>query len=101
MRKDCIIITHVDDCLIFYEEKKVLGDFIPSLKDEFRLTNEGNFETFLDVNFIQKDSNAQEFNQLHLTQSTLKFLGLNNDTKVHDAPDNSMLHKDCHHKKRC
>ena len=48
-RNDCIIIACVDDYLIFYKNKRALDELIESLKDEFKLTNEGDLETFLVV----------------------------------------------------
>ena len=48
-RRDCIIITYVDNYLIFYKNKKVLDDLIEPLKGEFNLTDEGDLEAFLGI----------------------------------------------------
>ena len=48
-QNDCIIITCVDNCLIFYKNKRVLEELIESLKDEFKHTDKGNLETFLGI----------------------------------------------------
>ena len=36
---------------MFYKNDKVLKDLISSIEDDFRLTDEGDLETFLGVNF--------------------------------------------------
>ena len=99
-RKDCIVITYVDDCLIFYKDKGVLDDHIKSLEDEFRLTDEGDLETFLGVNFIHDDAETLEINQPHLIERILEALSLNDDAKMHDTPANNILHGDKDGKKR-
>ena len=48
-REDCIIVTYVDDCLIFYKKKEILIELIESLKDDFKLIDEGDLESFLGV----------------------------------------------------
>ena len=58
----CIIITCVDDCLIFCENNEVLKELIKSLEDKFKLTDEGDLETFLGVLFKK-----QGYNKLELT----------------------------------
>ena len=35
-RDDCIIITYVDDCLIFYKNDKILEELINSLENELQ-----------------------------------------------------------------
>ena len=62
VRKDCIIVTCVDDCLILCKNDKVLKNLISSLEDDFRLTDEGDLETFLGVNFTQKNQDVLEIN---------------------------------------
>ena len=99
-RKDCIVVTYVGDCLIFYKDKNVLSDLIKSLETEFRLTDEGDLETFLGVNFIQEDKNKLEMNQLHLIRRILEALSLNNDAKMHNTPANSIFYRDEDGRKR-
>ena len=48
-RNNCIIIIHAGDYLIFYENQKIFNELIESLKDDFKLTDEGDLETFLDT----------------------------------------------------
>ena len=46
-RDDFIIATHVDDCLIFYENDNSLKELIALLEKEFKRTDEGDIQTFL------------------------------------------------------
>ena len=45
-RDNCVIITCVDDCLIFHKNDNTLKELIASLEIEFKLTNEGDLVTF-------------------------------------------------------
>ena len=76
IRNDYTVITHADDSLIFYKNDKTLDDLIIFLKDEFKLTEEGNLETFLGVTFKNHGHNKMELAQLCLMQSTIDTLGL-------------------------
>ena len=77
----------------------MLNDLIKNLESQFRLTDEGDLETFLGVNFIQ-DDDSLEINQPHLIERILEALSLNDDAKMHDTPANTILHKDKDGKKR-
>ena len=59
-RDNCIMISYVDNCLIFYKNKSVLEELILSLKDEFKLTNEGDLTIFLGVNINKTWYNTLE-----------------------------------------
>ena len=41
LRHDAIIVTYVDDCLIFSKNQKIIENLITSLKQTFKLTDEG------------------------------------------------------------
>ena len=76
------------------KNKSILDNLINSLKDDFKLTDKGNLSTFLTVNFWKIDYDKLKLNQLHLIERILKALGLNNNTKIHDTPTNTILYKD-------
>ena len=65
-RNNCIIIMHIDDCLIFYKNKKVLEDLIESLKGDFNLTNKGDLEAFLSTKTTKYQHDTIEFTQPYL-----------------------------------
>ena len=99
-RSDCIIITYVDDCLIFYKNDEIFKELIKSLEDEFKLTDEGDLETFLGVLFKKQGHNKLELTQPHLIQRIIDALNLQDDSKMHDTPANVTLHRDENGKKR-
>lgn len=88
-----MIVTHVDDCLIFCKDKKVLEELITSLKDEFKLTDEGNLSAFLSAQF-KKSGNQLETSQPHLIECIVEALNLNNEAKMRDAPENAIHGRD-------
>ena len=53
---------HVDDCLMFYDNKGVLDNLIKSLEADFRFTDKACLETFLGVNFIHDNADTLEIN---------------------------------------
>ena len=79
---------------MLYKNDKVLKDLIISLKDEFRFRDEGDLETFIGVNFNRKNHDALDTNQPHLTERILETLKFNDHTKMHQNPENCLLHKD-------
>ena len=57
LRHDAIIVTYVDDCLIFSKNQKIIEDLIKSLKQTFKLTDEGpDVNAFLVIK-VEKNSN--------------------------------------------
>ena len=48
---NCVIIAHSHECLMFCKNDKELDDVITYLKNEFKLTDEGDLYTFLGVLF--------------------------------------------------
>lgn len=63
IRKDCILIVYVDDCLLFTKTDAVLDNLITSIQRDFVLTSEGTVGAFLGID-IQRP--AEGF--LELTQ---------------------------------
>ena len=78
----------------------MLTNLIDSLKNDFRLTDEGHLKIFLRVNFIYNNNNILEINQLHLIRRILKALSLNDNTKMHNTLANYILYRDKDSKKR-
>ena len=57
LRHDVIIVTYVDDCLIFSKNQKIIEDLIKSLKQTSKLTDEGpDVNAFLVIK-VEKNSN--------------------------------------------
>ena len=94
IQSDCVIITYVDDCLIFYKNDEVLKELIKSSEDEFKLTDKGDLETFLGVLFKKKGYNKLELTQPYLIQQIIHALGIEEELKMRDTPANVTLNQD-------
>ena len=75
-RSDCIFITHDDDCLIFHKNDEVLEDLIISSKNEFKLTDEDDLESFLGESLNKQGHNKLELTQPRLILKIIDTLGL-------------------------
>jgi len=85
------VISYINDCLVFYKNKSVLEELILSLKDKFKLTNEGDLATFLGININKTKHNTLELTQPHLIERIIKAVGLNGDIKMHGTLANTTL----------
>ena len=61
---------------MFCKNDKVLEDLILSLKDEFKLTEKGDLETFLSILFKKLNYNKLELTQPYLIQRIIDALGM-------------------------
>jgi hypothetical protein len=79
MKKDMIVLTYVNDCIIIGTSMKSIDAFICSMqhgKENFILTDEGNINKFLGIEIVQHDPNTFELVQPFLINQILHFLGL-------------------------
>jgi hypothetical protein len=79
MKKDMIILTYVNDCIIIGTSMKSIDAFIQSMqhgKENFILTDEGDVNKFLGIEIVQHDLNPFELVQPFLIDRILQFLGL-------------------------
>ena len=49
LKKNCVVLVYVDDCLIFHKTKEGVNEIIKSLSEEFDITCEGCIEKYLGV----------------------------------------------------
>ena len=82
IRKDCILVTYVDDCLCFSRNKKVLDSVVALLSQDFVVTDEGEVAKYLGVDVKRsEDGSSIELRQPYLIQRILE--GLNVDKANH------------------
>ena len=86
-----IIAARVDDCMIFAKDHEKVKEIIASLEDNFKLTNEGNLSAYLGTHITKNDDGAWALSQPFLIDRIIKALGLENDSRAHDAPATEML----------
>ncbi len=96
LKQDALIVTYVDDCLIFGKEQKIISELINSLRKDFKLIDEGpDVNAFLGIK-LEKDTNTGmlTMTQPALISRILKELSLDKgNVKLHDTPGNKILMK--------
>ena len=50
VRNNCIVICYVDDCCIFSKDKETIDASLKNISKTFKLTNEGDVESYLGMN---------------------------------------------------
>ena len=95
IRNDCILVTYVDDCLLFSRDNKVIDSVISLLEKDFVMTDEGEVTKYLGVDVKRSsDGSLIELRQPYLIQrilETLKITDANHKTTPSTKP---LLHKD-------
>jgi hypothetical protein len=98
-----ILLTYVDDCIIFSPSMESIDRLVWSMHDgpeNFNLTDEGNLNKFLEIEITKLDSSSFELAQPFLIDCLLQFLGLCNNSLETDANSSStpvtkgLLHRD-------
>ena len=85
-KKDSVIVTCVDDCIIFAKDHSTVKEIIKSLESNFKLIDEGDLSAYLGINIAKVGENTWALSQHFLIDRMLKALGLEDDSKVHDTP---------------
>ena len=89
-RKDCIILTYVDDCIILGKTMPNVDAVIASLHvgpEKFQLIDQGSIDKYLGLMITDIDSNTFEMSQPFLVRRILEFLSLDeHKTKGRDTP---------------
>ena len=65
-RKDCIILTYVDDCIILSKDLKIIDKVVKDLKMDFDVEleeslDDGDISRFLGVDIVQNKDKSFEF----------------------------------------
>jgi hypothetical protein len=98
-----ILLTYVNDCIIFSPSKESIDCLVRSMHDgpeNFKLTDEGGVNKFLGIEITKLDSSSFELAQPYLINRLLQFLGLCNNSFEIDANSSStpvakgLLHRD-------
>ena len=96
-RKDAIVLTYVDDCVIFTEKKEVADDIISSLKagnENFDFTDDGDLLQYLGIS-LERKGKQLHLVQPHLISRILDTLELDAKTTSKPSPAvKPLLHKD-------
>jgi hypothetical protein len=89
-RKDCIVLTYVDDCIILGNTLADVDAVISSLHaggEKFQLVDQGSIDKYLGLMIHDIDANTFEMSQPFLIRRILEFLSLDETkTKGRDTP---------------
>ena len=55
-KKDSIIVTYVDDCIMFAKDHIKVQEIIKSHEDNFKLTDEGDLSAYLGIGVTRNDN---------------------------------------------
>ena len=69
-------------------------NLIELLKDDFRLTNKGDLDSFFRTQFKKTRYNVLELSKLHSFDRIIDTLGLKEESEKHSIPSSTMLSKD-------
>ena len=96
LRNDTIIVTYVDDCLIFSKDKKNIDPLLDNLRKTFKLTDDegSDINAFLGIKVEKGEDSSITMTQPALINRILNDLSLQDDNcKMHDTPANVVLTK--------
>ena len=90
-----IIVTYVDNCLIFSDEKEKIDKLLVQLKKTFNLTDEGkDVKAYLGIKMDKAANGTITMTQPALIQRILDALDLTGENVwMHDTPANTTLFK--------
>ncbi len=96
LRADTILVTYVDDCLIFSNTKENIDKLLEKLKKTFNLTDEGeDVKAYLGIKVDKDKDGTITMTQPALIQRILNLLDLGGENvRMHDTPANKVLFKD-------
>jgi hypothetical protein len=95
LRKDCIIVVYVDDCLFFSPDTTTIDNVIHKLTKTFKLKDEGDVSAFLGIQ-ISKDTTNKTITltQPGLIDQIIKDVNITKSSNGKDTPVDSILHTD-------
>ena len=92
-KKDLILITYVDDCILILPNAQLLDKWVIDMKKDYTLEDEGDINAYLGINITRPTPKTFKMNQPALINRIIDSLQLK-DQCQHDTPANQTLHKD-------
>ena len=98
-RKDSVILTYIDDCVIVSHKQETITSLIESLNngpENYVLTDEGDISNYLGVKIKKYSYGTLELSQSHLVEKIINHVGLEVSTSLKsiETPDRKpLLHK--------
>jgi len=95
-----VIVIYVDDAILCGLNQHDINQVIDSIKSDFKLTDEGDFRTYLGINLIDNPNGTYELIQPHLINKALDVLGLRHNSNPCHTKADRLLHRDASGKER-
>jgi hypothetical protein len=96
IRGNCILLTYVDDCLLFAKSDDVLDSVLASLEKDFVLTSQGSVGAYLGIDIKRTSDGFLELTQTGLIQKIISACGLQDQSAEHTTPATTILTSDLH-----
>ena len=93
-KKDLIIMTYIDDCIIFAKDHNKVKEIIKLLEDNFKLIDEGDLSVYLGINIPRNSNRTWTLSQPFLIERIIKALYLEDNSRVYDIPATEILTSD-------
>jgi hypothetical protein len=94
IRKDCLILVYVDDCLIFGRSDDVLDTVISNLQKDFVLTSQGSVGAYLGIDICCTPDGHLELCQPGLINKIITACGLQDQSSSWYTPSTMILTAD-------
>ena len=75
-KSDSILVTHVDDYIMFAKDHEQVKQIITTLQQNFKLTDEGDLSAYLGISIARNPSGSWILSQPFLIERIIKALNL-------------------------
>ena len=75
-KKDLILITYVDDCILISPNPRLLDEWVTDMKRDYTLEDEGDINAYLGINVTRPSKTSIKLNQPALIQRIINSLNL-------------------------
>ena len=89
----CIFIFYVDDCCIFFKDEDTIDTLLKNISKTFKLTYEGGVKYYLGTNVRIDLHGSITTIKPETIDKILNKLGICDEWKIHDTPENVILTK--------
>jgi hypothetical protein len=94
IRKVCLLLVYVDDCLLFAKSDTILDEILASLEKTFILTSQGSVGAYLGIDIQRTSDGNMELTQTGLINKIISACGLQDQSTQHNTPAMMILTAD-------
>ena len=82
------MIFYIDDCCIFFKDKKTIDSLLKDISKSFKMAGEGDVKSYIGMNVIKDTNGTITMIQPDIMNKILNSLWIHNESKMHDTPEN-------------